>query len=566
MAQNQANLLQQAMLAHRKGDLAAAERLYGKVLDFAPRDLRALHLLGVIRARQRRFDEAEQLIARALAIDPNNGEAQNNLGSVLLEQGRAKDAVPCFRQALALRPGYAEAYYNLGNALAESDDTEGALVAYRAAIGLRPDYRDALLNLGLLLRRLGQTEEALGALRHILKIRSGDGEAWNAIGHVLEEAGQGAEAIQAYDRALALAPNVVGAYFDRINAAKVTAEDGLLARLQALAARRPDLSPRDRALLHFALGKGAEDLGHYEEAFAHLAEANREKRAEIAYDEAGEEARMNRVIETFTPALMESLAGQGSDSERPIFVLGFPRSGTTLVEQILASHPEVYGAGELGLMPQLARELEQLTGVSGGFPEAVARLPAWHLRGLGELYVERLSALAPGARHITDKLPGNYVYIGLIRLILPRAKIVHVRRDPMDTCISCFAHSFAGEINFAYDLEELGRAYRRYQALMAHWRSLVPTDSMLEIDYEALVGDLEGEARRMVAHCGLAWDERCLAFHETGRTVRTASVGQVRQPIYSSSLQRWRRYGQHLAPLEAALAGVEPESLRTGAG
>ena len=560
MAKNQANLLQQALLAHRKGDVAGAERLCGKVLDLSPRDLHALHLLGVIRAGQRRFDEAEQLIARALAIDPNNAEAQNNLGSVLLDQGRAKDAAPAFRQALALRPGYVEAYYNLGKALADSDDTDGAIAAYRAAIGLRPDYRDALLNLGLLLRKLGRTEEALGALHHILKIRPRDGETWNAIGHVLEEAGQGAEAIEAYDRALSLAPNVVGAYYDRINAARVTAEDGLLARLQALAARRPDLSPRDRSLLHFALGKGAEDLGRYEEAFAHLVEGNRERRGQIVFDEAGEAAGMERVIEVFTPALIEALAGQGSDSQRPIFVLGFPRSGTTLVEQILASHPEIHGAGELSLMPKLARELEQLTGGTGKFPEVVASLPAWHLRGLGELYVERLSALTPEAPHITDKLPGNYFYIGLIRLILPRAKIVHVRRNPMDTCVSCFAHSFAGELNFAYDLGELGRAYRRYQALMAHWRRLLPPDSMLEIDYEALVGDLEGEARRMISHCGLAWDERCLAFHESSRTVRTASVGQVRQPIYSSSLQRWRRYEQHLAPLEAALAGLAAEA------
>jgi tetratricopeptide (TPR) repeat protein len=555
MQQLRPDLLQKALAAHRKGDIGAAERLYLDILRAAPAEFNALHLLGVIRAQQRRFEEAERLIRRAVQVNPMNAEAQNNLGNVLFELGRPREAVPCFRQALSLKPAYPEAHYNLGNALRDSEEPEAAARAFRTAIGIRPDYRDALLNLAALLRQLGQPLEAISNLKRILERRPGDAEAWNLMGHALEEAGRSTEAIAAFDRSLSLAPGSVGAHFDRINIAKVTAEDGLLAGLQALAARAGTLAPRDQAMLHFALGKAEEDLGRYDEAFADLAEGNRVKRGLVAYDEASEIDRMDRVRAVFTDELMQAKAGEGSDSDLPIFVLGFPRSGTTLVEQILASHPQVHGAGELRLVAQLARDLASEAKAEGAYPEAIALLDGAGLRRLGDLYVERLRKLAPGAAHITDKLPGNYVHLGFIRLILPRAKILHVMRDPLDTCISCFCRSFAGELNFAYDLGELGRAYRRYAELMDHWRRVLPAGAMLEVRYEDVVGDLEGQARRILEHCGLPWDPRCLAFHETERTVLTASVSQVRQPIYRSSLARWRRYERHLGPLQAALAG-----------
>jgi hypothetical protein len=215
----------------------------------------------------------------------------------------------------------------------------------------------------------------------------------------------------------------------------------------------------------------------------------------------------------------------------------------------------VHGAGELRLVPRLVRNFAIETGIAGTYPEAMGLLDGSGLRRLGELYIERLGKLAPAAARITDKLPGNYLHLGFIRLILPQAKVLHVRRDPLDTCVSCFSRSFGEELNFVYDLGELGRAYRRYAALMDHWRQVLPADSMLEVRYEDVVEDLEGQARRILDHLGLPWDPRCLAFHQTERAVQTASVSQVRQPIFRSSLARWRRYEKHLGPLQAALAG-----------
>jgi tetratricopeptide (TPR) repeat protein len=558
MQQLRPDRLQRAIAAHRKGDLAAAERLYQDILKAVPMEFNALHLLGVIRAQQRRLVEAERLIRRAVQTNPMHAEAQNNLGNVLFELGRPREAIPCFRRALALKPAYPEAHYNLANALRDSEEPEAALRAFQTAIGLRPDYRDAIFNLATLLRRLGRPLEAMPLLKRILEPRPGDAEAWNLMGHVLEEAGRGGEAVGAYDRALSLAPGSAGAHFDRIMAGKVTADDGLLAGLQALAARAGALTPRDQAMLHFALGKAEEDLGRYDEAFADLAEGNRVKRGLVAYDEAAAVDSAERVRAVYARELMQARAGEGAESDLPIFVLGFPRSGTTLVEQILASHPMVHGAGELRLVPHLVRDFAAEAGVAGSYPEALAQLDGAGLRRLGETYVARARKLAPAAAHVTDKLPGNYLHLGFIRLILPRAKILHVTRDPLDTCFSCFSRSFEAELNFVYDLGELGRAYGRYAALMGHWRQVLPADSMLEVGYENVVEDLEGQARRILDYVGLPWDPRCLAFHQTERVVLTASVSQVRQPIYRSSLARWRRYEKHLGPLRAALAGAMP--------
>ena len=234
-------------------------------------------------------------------------------------------------------------------------------------------------------------------------------------------------------------------------------------------------------------------------------------------------------------------------------MVGFPRSGTTLVEQILASHPQIHGAGELGYLDHVATSFRAAAAPGLGFPDYLPHLAAAESRALGEAYVERLRSLAPAAARITDKLPENYLNIGLIHLILPRARIIHVRRDPLDVCVSCFSINFSGGLTYTSDLGELGRTYRRYLELMAHWRRLLPPGAMLELAYEEVVGDLEGQARRLIEYCGLAWDPRCLEFHETRRMVRTASVNQVRQPLYSSSLQRWRRYERHLGPLIEAL-------------
>jgi hypothetical protein len=257
---------------------------------------------------------------------------------------------------------------------------------------------------------------------------------------------------------------------------------------------------------------------------------------------------MEAVARVFTPALLAGAVADDESSDLPVFVIGMPRSGTTLVEQILASHPDIHGAGELGTMGRLAAAIKP-----PGFPAAVCGLDAADRAAIGRRYLDRVRPLAAGRSRVVDKMPGNFVFAGLIRLALPRARIIHCRRDPVDTCLSCYQRLFLGEQGFTYDLGELGRFYRSYLRLMAHWRQMMPPDRFIEVDYEEVVDDVEGQARRLIDFCGLEWNESCLEFHRNERQVRTASVNQVRQPIYRGSVGRWRRHEAHLGPLLAAL-------------
>ena len=284
--------------------------------------------------------------------------------------------------------------------------------------------------------------------------------------------------------------------------------------------------------------------------------ANTVKRRRIAYDEAHTLGLFDRLRSVFDRGMFEAHRGGGCRSSLPVLVIGMPRSGTTLIEQILASHPAVHGAGELSEFDQLAKQMCDARGETFRLPEGARGLKPGDLLKLGESYVARLQRLATGAERVTDKMPANFLYAGLIHLALPRARIIHVLREPRDTCLSCYSKLFTEEQNFTYDLAELGRYYRKYAELMAHWRDVLPEGRMLEIRYEDVIADLEGSARQLIEHCGLDWDPRCIAFHKSQRPVRTASAAQVRRPIYRTSLGRWRAYEPHLAPLLAELGDL----------
>jgi hypothetical protein len=285
-----------------------------------------------------------------------------------------------------------------------------------------------------------------------------------------------------------------------------------------------------------------------------LLAGNALKRSQIDYDEVAMLSEIDRTQQVFTSEFIRASAGAGAPSPKPVFIIGMPRSGTTLVEQILASHPDVRGAGELTLFERAMGEVRLAMPEAPAYPEMALQMSGKHFRELGERYLAGIAQLAPAASHVTDKMPTNFLFAGLIHLALPHATIIHTVRDPVDTCISCFSRLFT-EVNFqTYDLAELGRYYRHYQALMAHWHSVLPAGRILEVNYEDTVTDLEGAARRILGHCGLPWDPRCLDFHLTERVVRTASATQVRQPIYRSSVGRWRAYEPLLGPLLAELS------------
>ena len=314
------------------------------------------------------------------------------------------------------------------------------------------------------------------------------------------------------------------------------------------------LSADDRGELAFGLGKAYEDLKQYDQAFEYYAEANRLKRQALSFDPERESRMIDDLIAAYQPAVFEKNAGSGRRDETPIIIVGMPRSGTTLVEQILSSHPDVFGAGELNTLNEIAYALT--VDDTNRYPANVNFMAPQSFENIADHYLRTVRTRAPESPRITDKMPDNYRHIGLIRLILPNARIVHCRRNPMDTCLSIFKNHFAtAGHHYAYDLEELGFYYTLYQRLMAHWRTVLPEGAMYEVDYEEVTSDQENQTRRLLDHCGLEWTDACLAFHENDRPVNTASAGQVRRPMYRTSVELWRRYATQLEPLRRAIEG-----------
>ena len=503
---------------------------------------------------QGRHDAAYQVLAQALPLQPDNWQLWNLAGVVTKAQGRKDAAEECLRRAIALNPAYVEAHYNLGLLLQEAKRQQEAADAYHEVLRLSPQHQRALNNLSDALMELDQPDAAIRSAEQAIAIDPAYALAYHNLGRAHIQLGRVDEALPLLRKAIELAPPQDLERFYRTLAfsKRFVPGDPDLAKMEALAAETAGAGPERRVKLHFALGKAYGDLGQRERSFHHLLAGNAGMRRQKPYDEAAALGELERIAAAYTPALLRARSGAGVRSEVPVFSVGMPRSGSTLAEQILASHPEVYGAGECSDLGALA-ELMRVPGGLPLLPDGIAALPDGGLQWLGLNYLQRMTPKAPRARRIVDKNLGNFKHLGLIHLALPGAKIIHTRRDPVDTCLSCFSHLFAGEHPYAYDLAELGRYWRACDRLMAHWRSVLPPGVLLELQYEEVVEDLEGQARRLLAHCGLEWNEACLRFHRTERVVRTASMLQVRQPIYRGSLQKWRAYGELLRPLLDAL-------------
>jgi tetratricopeptide (TPR) repeat protein len=507
-------MLGDALRHHRAGQLTEAERIYRQILTIDARHVDSLHLLGLIACQGGRYDRAVELIGQAIRIWKHNPFYYCNMGSALRAQGRIDDAVAHFKRALVLKPDYADAHNNLGNVLGEQGKPDEAAMHYGRALAINPDHAEANNNLGNVFKEQGKFEDALGH----------------------------------YGRAIAIRPDYAEVHYNRAEIKTFHRGDGDLAALETLA-RKDDLPASQALHIHFALAKALEDSGDYERAFEHLRKGNALKRLQIAYDQNSVSQFFQRIRKVFDAELFDRFRKEGDPSSVPIFVLGMPRSGSTLIEQILASHPRIHGAGELNDLEAAVSGVLGNGGRPSRYPECVPSLDDATLRRIGEVYLSRLPALADGKVRIVDKLPGNLLHIGLIRLILPNARVIHTVRNPIDTCVSCYSKLFTSGQNFSYDLTELGRYYRCYRELMTHWRSVLPSDAMFDVSYEDVVDDLEGQARRMIDYCGLPWDDRCLSFDKTSRTVKTASAVQVRKPLFRGSLQRWRRYEPGIAPL-----------------
>jgi tetratricopeptide (TPR) repeat protein len=547
-------------MAEAHASLGNAHRLLGRLEESVEHYLNALaakpgfavahndvagifHMLGYV-------DEAISHYQRALSAQPDYADAHYNFANILGELGRREEAIAHYAKALEIRPAFAEARNNMANLLQALGRHNEAVAHYEAAVGLKPRWADAYHNLGKAHFALNRYEHAIAAHEKALAIDSSNAMIHNDLGAAHLVLGHVREAYAAFAAAVVRAPRNAAIHLNLAGLARFTADDPRLAALERLAEFESSLDDKDRIALHFALGKAHADLKNSERSFRHLLKGNALKRRQIAYDEEATLAGFARMRATFTPALMQAKSGCGDCSHLPIFIVGMPRSGSTLLEQMLASHSCVFGAGEIG---EFARAVADLPGTSENFPEFISILPNEELRRLGRRYVKSIGTKAPGVMRITDKMLSNFAYVGLIHLALPNARFIHARRDPIDTCLSSFSLLFGDDQPYTYDLAELGRYHQAYATLMRHWQSVLPEGVMLDVHYEDVVADLEGQARRLIAHCGLAWEDRCLAFHETQRPVHTASVTQVRQPIYRGSVGRWRPYRHLLQPLLDAL-------------
>lgn len=470
-----------------------------------------------------------------------------NRALALLATGRPEAALASIERALELDPGLAEAHSTRGIALLEVGRVEDAGAAFERALDLRPGYIDALSNLAIALRLQGRADDALECTRRVLEMKPGSVATMIVMAEAHADKGEFREAEQVLRQAIALDPENPDAMASLARVRRVTVDDApWMAAAQRIAGS--GLAPRKESMLRYAIGKCFDDLQRYEEAFEQYRCANEIARAHRRpYDRSRQQQLTDDLIRTFSAGWMQLARTRGLNGHKPVLIIGMPRSGTSLVEQILASHPAVSGAGELTFWQAGAARFEAIrSGQGAGSPAALA--------AIGELardYLQQLDAHAPDALRVIDKMPDNFRFLGLIHAALPDARIIHVRRDPVDTCLSIYFQDLKATVDYATDLDALAHFFGEYRRLMQHWRTVLPPGVMFDASYEGLVQDQERWTRAVLEFLGLPWEPRCLEFQHTRRSVLTASRWQVRQQISRSSVARWRHYAAHIAPLLA---------------
>ncbi|MBF0175902.1 MAG: tetratricopeptide repeat protein [Magnetococcales bacterium] len=533
----------------------AAEALYRQALRSRPNQADLHSNLGVLLKKQARYAEAEHAFRQALAIRPDFAHIHYNLGTLLQETQRFAEAESAYRQTLLHMPDHADAHNNLGNILKIFKRYDEAEAAYRQAMLCRNNFAEALSNLGSLLQDMQRFDEAEAAYRQALHLQPDNSGAHNNLGVLLLDVGQPDAAILSFRQAIAIQPNLVAAHRHLAFTKRFKQSDPDLLAIEKLLSQEA-LSDGEMAQLHYAIAKAKADLGTFDEAFSHYLQGARLKRREFDYHITEIQSYFNAITLRCTARWIETHARKERSGPIPVFIVGMPRSGTTLVEQILASHPLVHASGELEFFRKMIDE--HYLRPEQTWPDWLESLSTEELAQLGQKYLQALTQPAQGKKWITDKMPSNFQYLGLIVAALPQARILHVQRDAADTCLSCFTNYFTHGQAFSYDLTELGMHYRAYAGLMDHWRSALPPNRMWEIRYEQLIANPEPMIRDLLAFCGLTWHPACREFYHTKRPIQTASALQVRQPLYQTSVQRWRVYQQQLAPLFAALGPWAP--------
>jgi Flp pilus assembly protein TadD len=556
-----------------------------------PQQVAPLLALATQLLRAERLADAIAPLLDAALLEPSNSTVQHDLGLCCLEVGRIPDAIAALQAAVASNPRYTDAYFRLGIALEKQGNLRAAIVAYDRATQLLPSYTEAWFRAGALVYTLGHLDEAIGCfrraaatggktsfgqlgkarallaeernqeaeqvLRKTLARDPGNAIAHDLLGNLLSEYGRFDEARECFQRAIALAPLLAGSYYDLVRCRRVTRDDdddGLLQRLEAALAT-PGLEAAQRLRLHLAIGKAADDLGDYALAMQHFDAADDVRRGFGSFDSAAFSTQVDRLIARCTPELMAHAPELGGRDAAPVLIIGMPRSGTTLVEQIVSMHPEVGAGGELNFWNEHGAAWHR-TGAEGNETPVVAKE---FLAKAAADYLGVLRAVAPKAARVTDKMPFNFLWAGLIHLAFPRSVLIHCRRAAVDTALSIHQTHFNPSLAFPTGGAELVAYFRCYQRVTDHWRRVLPADRFIEVDYEELTREPEPIIRRIIAACGLAWHDACLHPESNPRAVKTPSKWQTRQPIYRSSVARWRRYEPWLGPL-AALVDVRQNS------
>jgi Flp pilus assembly protein TadD len=526
-----------------------AVRAYLSTIKLAPSNPAAYNNLGDSYEALKRLADAEAAYRKAIQVAPDRPEAINNLGLLEQRRGNLSQAEVLFRRCLEIIPDQASVLFNLGNVFRERGRYCDAILIYKKALEKNPDDTLTLKYLGMTLQSWEHNEEARDIFNSILEIDPGSAETHINLADQSYRLGEKLDAERHIRQALSIDPDNADAYYLLMKLKTVAdPKDEDLTRVITLLGDA-SLDDEKRVQLNFSASLAFQGLGEDVAAFRYLKAANDTKCSIASFDIAKERSRFKEIKKVFNMALMERVQGVGLTSKKPIFIVGMPRSGTSLSEQILSSHSAVYGAGEL---KNLGYQIEQVSNANATYPEGIGEWSQEQFAAVAEAYLEDISRKGDDAERVTDKLPANFLYVGVIRLALPNAKIIHCTREAMDTCFSCYQQNFSTGQLFSNNLTDLGNYYRLYQDLMSHWNSLFPSD-IYELSYEKTVEDPEASIRDLLEFCELEWQDDCLSFHANKRQVQTASALQVRKPIYKSSLKAWKRHEIELAPLVKAL-------------
>ncbi|HED12672.1 MAG TPA: sulfotransferase family protein [Gammaproteobacteria bacterium] len=542
-------LLEQAKALHSRKHHAEAIKAYRSALAADPSQAETHYLLGNALREAGRPNDALNAYRALLALQPGHLMGANNLGALLLHLGNAPAALELLLRTVKMFPDAAQIRVNLANTYNALGLLDKAIEQARMALDIKSDFFDAYCILGSALQRLGQLDEALENYSIAAALRPGDINVQLGRAHLLELKGNYPQCWTLIKPLLRTGhPRAAAIYFDL--GPHIGRRDEAVILLQSLLAHG-SLPDAAQSSMHFKLGKHFDETGKFDDAFFHYSHANRLTGKTFNLDNT---VRLfNAIISVYNNDFVQTMPRSENNSRRPIFILGMPRSGTSLVEQILASHPDVGGGGELPYIDEVANRISAQRGKSGLFPAGVTETGRNQLEILANRYLQRVTRHEGNTKHMTDKMPHNFVYIGIIMQMFPRASIIHCARNPVDTCLSCYFSHFGNDSHdYSYNLSTLGKYYCQYRRLMDHWNDLFG-HRILTITYENMVYNQESVTRDLLNFCGLEWNDRCLEFHESARTVYTLSYKQVREPLYSDSIDRWKNYGKYLTPLRKEL-------------